>query len=58
VSAQSTINPNGFYAVPSTIDIDGLNLTLSKTWLLERLDVSSNCYILVTLLSGKLFETM
>jgi hypothetical protein len=30
VTAQSTINPDGYYAVPTTIDIDGLSLTPVK----------------------------
>jgi ADP-ribose pyrophosphatase YjhB (NUDIX family) len=34
VTAQSTINPDGTYVVLETINIDGLNLTAAKTWLL------------------------
>jgi hypothetical protein len=30
VPAQSTINPDGSYVVPATIDIDGLSLTPAK----------------------------
>jgi hypothetical protein len=30
VTAQSTINPDGSYVVPATIDIDGLSLTPVK----------------------------
>jgi hypothetical protein len=30
VTAQSTINPDGSYVVPTTIDIDGLSLTPAK----------------------------
>jgi hypothetical protein len=36
VTAQSAINPDGSYVVPSTIDIDGLTLTPSKTGLLTE----------------------
>jgi hypothetical protein len=36
VTALSTINPDGYYIVPSTIDIDGLTLTPSKTGLLKE----------------------
>jgi ADP-ribose pyrophosphatase YjhB (NUDIX family) len=35
-TAQSTINPDGSYVIPSTIDIDGLTLTPSKTILLKE----------------------
>jgi hypothetical protein len=31
VTAQSTINPDGSYVVPETIDIGGLNLMPAKT---------------------------
>jgi 8-oxo-dGTP pyrophosphatase MutT (NUDIX family) len=34
VIAQSTINPDGSYVVPETIDIGGLNLTPAQTGLL------------------------
>jgi hypothetical protein len=34
VTAQSTINPDGNYVVPETINIDGLNLTPVHTGLL------------------------
>jgi 8-oxo-dGTP pyrophosphatase MutT (NUDIX family) len=34
ITAQSTINPDGSYVVPETLDISGLNLTLAKTGLL------------------------
>jgi hypothetical protein len=34
LTAQSTINPDGTYVVPESINIDGLNLTLAKTGLL------------------------
>jgi hypothetical protein len=34
VTAQSTINPDGSYVVPETLDIGGLNLTPAKTGLL------------------------
>jgi 8-oxo-dGTP pyrophosphatase MutT (NUDIX family) len=34
VTAQSTINPDGSYVVPETIDIGGLNLTPAQTRLL------------------------
>jgi ADP-ribose pyrophosphatase YjhB (NUDIX family) len=34
VTAQSTINPDGSYVVPETLNIDGLNLTPAKTGLL------------------------
>jgi 8-oxo-dGTP pyrophosphatase MutT (NUDIX family) len=34
VTAQSTINPDGSYAVPETINVGGLNLTPAKTGLL------------------------
>jgi ADP-ribose pyrophosphatase YjhB (NUDIX family) len=34
MTAQSTMNPDGSYVVPETIDIDGLNLTPAKTGLL------------------------
>jgi 8-oxo-dGTP pyrophosphatase MutT (NUDIX family) len=35
VTPQSTINPDGTYVVPETINIDGLNLTPAKTGLLR-----------------------
>jgi ADP-ribose pyrophosphatase YjhB (NUDIX family) len=35
VIAQSTVNPDGTYVVPETINIDGLNLTPAQTWLLR-----------------------
>jgi 8-oxo-dGTP pyrophosphatase MutT (NUDIX family) len=35
VTAQSTINPDGSYVVPETLDIGGLNLTPAKTGLLH-----------------------
>jgi 8-oxo-dGTP pyrophosphatase MutT (NUDIX family) len=35
VTAKSTINPDGTYVVPETINIDGLNLTPAKTGLLR-----------------------
>jgi 8-oxo-dGTP pyrophosphatase MutT (NUDIX family) len=34
VTARSTINPDGSYVVPETLDIGGLNLTPAKTGLL------------------------
>jgi hypothetical protein len=34
LTAQSTINPDGSYVVPETIDIGGLNFTAAKTGLL------------------------
>jgi 8-oxo-dGTP pyrophosphatase MutT (NUDIX family) len=34
ITAQSTINPDGSYVVPETLDIGGLNLTRAKTGLL------------------------
>jgi 8-oxo-dGTP pyrophosphatase MutT (NUDIX family) len=34
VTAQSTINPDGSYVVPETLDVGGLNLTPAKTGLL------------------------
>jgi hypothetical protein len=34
VTTQSTINPDGSYVVPDTLDIGGLNLTPAKTGLL------------------------
>ena len=34
-TAQSTINPDGTYVVPESINIDGLNLTPAKTGLLR-----------------------
>jgi hypothetical protein len=37
VTAQSTINPDGSYIVPQTIDIDGLYLTPTKHGLLPAL---------------------
>jgi hypothetical protein len=37
VTAQSTINPDGSYVVPETIDIGGLNLTPAKTGLLPAM---------------------
>jgi ADP-ribose pyrophosphatase YjhB (NUDIX family) len=37
VTAQSTINPDGSYAVPETIDVGGLNLTPAKTELLPAM---------------------
>jgi 8-oxo-dGTP pyrophosphatase MutT (NUDIX family) len=37
VTAQSTINADGSYVVPKTIDIDGLSLTPAKTGLLRDL---------------------
>jgi ADP-ribose pyrophosphatase YjhB (NUDIX family) len=37
VTAQSTINLDGSYVVPTTIDIDGLSLTLAKQGLLTTL---------------------
>jgi ADP-ribose pyrophosphatase YjhB (NUDIX family) len=35
VTTQSTINPDGTYVVPESINIDGLNLTPAKTGLLR-----------------------
>jgi hypothetical protein len=35
-NAHSTIHYDGTYVVPSTIDIDGLTLTPSKTWILKE----------------------
>jgi 8-oxo-dGTP pyrophosphatase MutT (NUDIX family) len=37
VTTQSTINPDGSYVVPETIDIGGLNLTPAKTRLLHAM---------------------
>jgi 8-oxo-dGTP pyrophosphatase MutT (NUDIX family) len=37
VRAQSTINPDGSYIVPETIDIGGLNLTPAMTGLLHAM---------------------
>jgi ADP-ribose pyrophosphatase YjhB (NUDIX family) len=37
VTAQSTINPDGSYVVPETLDIGGLNLTPAKTRLLHAM---------------------
>jgi 8-oxo-dGTP pyrophosphatase MutT (NUDIX family) len=37
VTAQSTINPDGSYVVPETLDIGGLNLTPAKTGLLPAM---------------------
>jgi hypothetical protein len=37
VHAQSTINPDGTYVVPATIDINGLSLTPTKTKLLPKI---------------------
>jgi 8-oxo-dGTP pyrophosphatase MutT (NUDIX family) len=37
VTAHSTINPDGSYVVPETIDIGGLNLTPAQTGLLPAL---------------------
>jgi ADP-ribose pyrophosphatase YjhB (NUDIX family) len=37
VTTQSTINPDGSYAVPETIDVGGLNLTPAKTGLLHAM---------------------
>jgi 8-oxo-dGTP pyrophosphatase MutT (NUDIX family) len=37
VTAQSTINLDGSYVVPETLDIDGLNLTPAKTVLLHAM---------------------
>ena len=34
VTAKSTINPDGSYVVPETLDIGGLNLTPAKTGLI------------------------
>jgi ADP-ribose pyrophosphatase YjhB (NUDIX family) len=38
VTAQSTINPDGSYVVPETIDIGGLNLTPAQTGLLPAVN--------------------
>jgi ADP-ribose pyrophosphatase YjhB (NUDIX family) len=35
VLAQSTVNPDGTYVVPETINTDGLNLTPAQTWLIR-----------------------
>jgi hypothetical protein len=37
VTAQSTINPDGCYVVPETLDIEGLNLTPAQTGLLRAM---------------------
>jgi 8-oxo-dGTP pyrophosphatase MutT (NUDIX family) len=37
VTAQSTINPDGSYVVPETIDVGGVNLTPAKTGLLPAM---------------------
>jgi hypothetical protein len=37
VTAQSTIDPDGSYVVPETIDIGGVSLTLAKTGLLPAM---------------------
>jgi ADP-ribose pyrophosphatase YjhB (NUDIX family) len=36
MTTQSTINPDGSYVVPETVDVGGLNLTPAKTGLLPR----------------------
>jgi hypothetical protein len=41
VSAQSTINPDGSYVVPETLDIGSLNLTPAKTGLLPAMKHNS-----------------
>jgi ADP-ribose pyrophosphatase YjhB (NUDIX family) len=41
VTTQSTINPDGSYVVPETLDIDGLNLTPAKTGLLPAMKYTS-----------------
>jgi ADP-ribose pyrophosphatase YjhB (NUDIX family) len=41
VTAQSTINPDGTYVVPETINIDGLNLTPAHTGLLPAVKYKS-----------------
>jgi ADP-ribose pyrophosphatase YjhB (NUDIX family) len=41
VIAQSTVNPDGSYVVPETIDMGGLNLTPAKTGLLLALKDNS-----------------
>jgi hypothetical protein len=49
VTAQSTINPDGSYVVPETLDIDGLNLRPAKTGLLSVMKHKSEllhfCYV-------------
>jgi hypothetical protein len=42
VTAQSTINPDGSYVVPETIDVGGLNLTPAKTGLLPAMKHKSD----------------
>jgi ADP-ribose pyrophosphatase YjhB (NUDIX family) len=37
VTSQSTINPDGSYVVPETIDVGGLNLTPAKTRLIRAM---------------------
>jgi 8-oxo-dGTP pyrophosphatase MutT (NUDIX family) len=37
VTPQSTINPDGSYVIPETLDIGGLNLTPAKTGLLHAM---------------------
>jgi hypothetical protein len=60
VTPQSTIHYNGSYVVPASVDIDGLSLTPSKIGLVgkDQRNVSMNCYILATWLSGSLFEEL
>jgi hypothetical protein len=41
VTTQSTINPDGSYVVPETIDVGGMNLTPAKTGLLPDMKYKS-----------------
>jgi 8-oxo-dGTP pyrophosphatase MutT (NUDIX family) len=48
VIAQSTINTDGSYVVPETIDVGGLNLTPAKTGLLLAMSIRPSYFTLVT----------
>jgi hypothetical protein len=41
VTTQSTINPDGSYVFPETLDVNGLNLTPAKTGLLHAMKYKS-----------------
>jgi hypothetical protein len=41
VTGQLTINPDGSYIVPETIDVGGMNLTPAKTGLLPAMKYKS-----------------
>jgi 8-oxo-dGTP pyrophosphatase MutT (NUDIX family) len=58
VTAKSTINLDGSYVVPETIDIDGLSLTPAKNGLLPSLKQKTSYFTLVTLLNGRLFVVL